>query len=102
MLYANAAAASWYRWRPGLARLVWAVLVVLAVALFAVSLPALYRQLSAPPAAMRTALASLGLSLELYAIYLTALQAVFAIACFVVPVLIVRRKPDDGIVLFVA
>ena len=99
---ANPPIVIWYRRRPVVVRVVWVVTVGLALALFIASLPAMYRQLSAPPVAMRAALRSLGLSLAFYATYLTALQAIFAIGCFVVPALMVRRKPDDGMVLFVA
>ncbi|MFL5803432.1 MAG: hypothetical protein ACJ8CR_17030, partial [Roseiflexaceae bacterium] len=85
-----------------LAQIVWVVVVVLALGLFSAAMPMTYRRLSAPPAAVQTWLAPLGLSLSFYTAYMTALQVVFGIACFVMAAVVIRRKPDDWMGLFVS
>ncbi len=85
-----------------LAQSVWVALVVLALWLFIAAMPMTYRRLSAPPAAVQTWLAQLGLSLSFYTAYMTALQVVFGLACFVMAAVVVRRKPDDRMALFVS
>jgi signal transduction histidine kinase len=79
------------------ARLIWAILVTLLVLLFAVSIPLQYRQLSHPPADIRAQLAHAGLSVDVYAAYLTAIGNVFALVCCVVAALIVLHRPKDRI-----
>ena len=79
------------------ARLVWAALVVYALFLFAVALPAQYRQLSHPPADVRTQLADAGLPPHVYAAALTGVSGALALVCCVVAVLIVRHRPNDRI-----
>src|SRR5207248_1019423 len=86
--------------RLALARAAWVALVTLELALFVASVPALYRQLSAPPEAMRAVLDRLGLSIAGYAVYLTALQVVGGLGCFLVAAAIFRRRSDEGMALF--
>src|SRR5262245_23974980 len=85
-----------------LAQLVWATLVVLALLLFLISIPALYLQLSRPPEALRESLTQAGLSIGIYAVYLDAINVVFGLGSFVVAALIVWRKSDSTIALFVS
>jgi signal transduction histidine kinase len=80
----------------------WSGLVALALALGVVALLARYRQLSAPPADVRADLVALGLAPTVYAGYFVALSVIFGVGCAVVAALIVWRKPDDGMALFVA
>jgi signal transduction histidine kinase len=79
------------------ARLIWATLVTLLVFLFAVSVPLQYRQLSHPPADVRTQLAHAGLSVDVYAVYLTVIGNVFALVCCVVATLIILHRSTDRI-----
>lgn len=79
------------------ARLVWAVLVGQALFLFAASVPAQYNRLSHPPADVQAQLAHAGLSVGLYAAYLTALGVIFALVCCAVAALIIRHRPNDRI-----
>lgn len=83
-------------------RVVWVALVVMALGLFVASIPAMYRQLSAPPEVVHTSLAQLGLSVGFYATYLTILQVVFALGCFVVAAALFWSRSDEGMTLFVA
>ncbi len=79
------------------ARLVWSVLIVQAVFLFAISIPARYNQLSHPPADVRAQLRHVGLSIGDYASYLTAIGCILALVCCTVAALIVRRRTNDRI-----
>src|SRR5947209_14776864 len=79
------------------ARLVWTVLVVQAVILFAVSIPARYNQLSHPPADVRAQLTHAGLSTAFYVSCLTAISCIFALVCCAVAALIVWHRPNDRI-----
>ncbi len=81
------------------ARLAWVLVVSVAVGLFLVATPALYRQRGAPSEAVREGLVRLGLSAGYYAAYYVAVLGIFALVCLVVAVLIARRKPD-GMALF--
>jgi len=85
-----------------LAQLGWGAVVMLALGLFVAAVPALYTQRSVPSEAIRAGLAQAGLSVGVYAAYVTALQIVFALAYFAIAVLILWRKSDDGMALFVA
>lgn len=78
-----------------LARSVWSVLVVFSLGLFFAAVPALYAQRSSPAGDVRVSLERLGLSTDFYAMYVTALLVVFALACFAVAAVISWRKPDD-------
>ena len=79
------------------ARLAWAILVAQAVVLFAAAFPAQYRQLSHPPADVSAQLAHAGLSVHLYAAYLTAVGGIVALVCCCVAALILRHRPHDRI-----
>ncbi|HEU5098271.1 MAG TPA: histidine kinase, partial [Roseiflexaceae bacterium] len=85
-----------------LAQIVWVGVVVLALGLFSAAMPMTYRRLSTPPAAVQTWLAQFGLSLSFYTAYMTALQVVFGLACFVMAAVVVRRKSDDRMALYVS
>jgi signal transduction histidine kinase len=77
-----------------LARLVWSVLTVQAVILFAISIPARYHQLSQPPGDVRTQLTHAGLSTGFYAVYMTATGVILALVCCTVAAVIVRHRTD--------
>lgn len=79
------------------ARLVWSVLIVQAVFLFAASIPARYNQLSHPPADVRAQLTHAGFSTGFYASYLTAIGCIFALVCCAVAALIARHRTNDRI-----
>lgn len=83
-----------------IARLVWLALVAQAIALGTVSAVARYRQLRHPPADVRADLARAGLSPVAYAAVLSTVNALFALVCCAVALLIVRHRPHDRIGLF--
>jgi hypothetical protein len=96
-----------------LARVAWIVVAALAVGLFSAGIPAEFALLHAPcpavpcptgqlpPAGLR-ALQDLGLSLDSFAIYSTAMDVIFAAVCGTVAALIFWRKSDDRMALFAA
>jgi len=67
-----------------------------------VALYARYLRLNAPPDTVRASLTQLGHSTAFYAAYYAVLGAIFAIGCFAIAAVIARRKPDDGMALFVS
>ena len=85
-----------------LARTVWGVLILLALGFFIAAVPALYAHRSSPSETVRAGLGQLGLSGDFYATYVTTLLVVFALVCFTVAAMIVRRKPKDGMAMFVS
>ena len=85
-----------------LAHLACAGLGLAAVALFVVSIPALYSQLGSPPPELVAALARAGVPVTLYAAYLNLVNALFGLVCFSVAALIVWRKPMEKISLVAA
>ncbi|HET7272860.1 MAG TPA: sensor histidine kinase [Rubrobacter sp.] len=85
-----------------IARTLWVALVAPASVLCVVALYARYLMLSAPPDAVRESLAQLGLSTGFYAVYYVVLGTIFGIGCFAVAAVIARRKPNDGMALFVS
>lgn len=96
-----------------LARLGWAALAGLALLLFVLGLPARYdhiRNLSGDdalgagwtPAAIRAALAQLGFSTNFRAIYFVVAAVLVALSTLVVAVVLLWRKSDDGLALFVS
>ncbi|CAN5220131.1 hypothetical protein BH24ACT19_BH24ACT19_05800 [soil metagenome] len=85
-----------------LARTLWGALTLLALGLFVAAVPALYAQHNSPSEDVREGLARLGLSAGFYASYVTALLVVFALVCFTVAAVIARRKPEDGMAMFVS
>ncbi len=96
------------RWLA-IARTAWVAVAVLAASISLAGLPALYEgyhTLSYPeyndPAAVRSNLAALGLSIELYAAYLLALGMILTAACFAVAVVIYWRRSDEPMALFAA
>jgi hypothetical protein len=85
------------------------VIAFLATALSVAGLPALYgefRTLSVYDAGVRarirTNLAEIGLSADLYAAYLLTLGFVLAVVCFTVAVVIFLRRSEEPMALFVA
>jgi signal transduction histidine kinase len=96
-----------------LARAAWMVVAALAVSLFAAGVPAEFALLhdpcptarcttgQLPPAGLR-ALEDLGLSLDTFAVYYAAMDAVFAAVCCTVAALIFWRRSDDRMGLFVS
>ena len=85
-----------------LARVAWALAVLLALTLFLAAVPALYLQYSEPPEDVRASLADLGLSGSVYAAFRTLTAALFGLLCFAVAALVVRHKMDDGLRLFIS
>jgi hypothetical protein len=86
-----------------------AVVATLAVALSAAGQPALYAQFRAlamyDPAireTVRANLGQLGLAVDLYAAYLLALGIILALVCFAIAAIIVWRRSDEPMALFVA
>jgi hypothetical protein len=84
------------------ARLVWAALAALGLAVFAAALPLRYAQYGAPPAALRAALDSLGLPLGAYTAYMTGVVSLFPLTFLVVAAAIAWRKSDDPMGLVVS
>jgi hypothetical protein len=96
-----------------LARIVWVVLAVTALALWVISIPPGYAQYltvctqslcqnqQATPA-MVQALHSAGLSLQFYAIYLATLSAAFVLVFCVIGIIIAWRKSRDWMALLVS
>ena len=95
------------------ARMVWVVIVVLAVALWIADNPLNFtqyltvctqtlcqNQLATPD--MVRALHSVGLSLQFYALYLTALSVTSVLFFFAIGVIIAWRKSDDWMALLVS
>jgi hypothetical protein len=78
-----------------LARLVWAVLAALGLAVFAAALPLRYAQYAAPPAAVRAALDSLGLPLDAYTAYMTGMVVLLPLIYLAVAAAIMWRRSDD-------
>src|SRR5262245_53426820 len=96
-----------------LARLVWVAVAGLALLLFVLGIPARYdhiRNLSGSdalgagwtPAAIRSALAQLGLSTDFRAAYSVALAVLVATGALAVAIVILWRKSDDWLALFVS
>jgi signal transduction histidine kinase len=96
-----------------LARLAWAAMAGLALLLFVLGIPARYdhlRNLSGDdalgngwtPAAIRAALAQLGLSTDFRAIYSVVAAVLVALGALVVAVVLLWRKSDDRLALFVS
>ena len=96
-----------------LARTVWVVISVLAVALWIASIPSGYvqyltvctqalcqNQLATPD--MVRSLQSAGLSLQFYALYITSLSIIFVLFFFAIGVIIAWRKSDDWMSLLVS
>ncbi len=101
----------------GVARALWILLALSALALFVASLLAYYQQaltLTAPairdpdhrgmgnPEAMRAALRDLGLSVRFYAAYTTAIFALFGAVYASVGLAIFSRKPNERVALAVS
>jgi len=72
------------------------VAIGLAMAVFLVAVPAVYQRLASPPEAIRTSLAAHGVSIQAYAYYLTAVQVVFGLACFMTAGVIWWQRSSHG------
>jgi signal transduction histidine kinase len=89
-----------------IARVGWVVVVVLALGLLFVSIPAQYGQLVAfsssglDPAAVRANLQELGVSADLYATYLICVSTAAALVWISVGVVIFLRRSEDRMALF--
>lgn len=90
--------------RPGdrLTTLLWSLLLALLACLFAVEVPAIYLHLASPPADVRQALAESGVSVEAYALYMTALQALFGVVCLAAAATLSVRLPRSPFVRLVS
>ena len=96
-----------------LARLAWVAMASLALLLFLLGIPARYDHLHNlsgddalgsgwAPAAIRTALAQLGLSVDFRATFILVTAVCVTVGSLAVAVVIVWRKSDDGLALFVS
>ena len=83
------------------ARVACVAIAVLALLRFAVAIPSYYVQLSAPPDAVRTGLAQLGISASSYAAFRVALAILFVLVYYAVAGAIFWRKPGYRVALFV-
>jgi hypothetical protein len=93
-------------------RVIWVVIVTLTLGFFLASLPAHYRQLITATDTPQTwvqlsltqagVLASLGLPLQIYAVYLLSLQIAVVTVFTSLSFLIFWRRSDDGIAIFVS
>jgi hypothetical protein len=95
--------------RLAITRVVWVAASLLAVTLFVAGLPLLYDEFQElriyPPGerdAVQAQLIQLGLSVDLFAAYQLALTIIVAVAYFAVAAVIVWRKSDEPMALFVA
>jgi hypothetical protein len=75
---------------------------VVALGGFVTSVPLRYAELAHPAAAVRVALAELGLSASAYALYNVALDTIFVSVFAVVGTVIFWRRSDDPVALLVA
>lgn len=75
------------------------VLFLIELVLFVLAVPAYYQRLARPPEAVVAALAGSGVSVGLYAAYLTVVIALFSLGCFVVAGLIFWRQRTSGTAL---
>jgi hypothetical protein len=89
------------RWLP-FARVAWVAVAVAALGGFVTSVPLRYAELAHPAAAVRVALAELGLSASAYALYNVALDTIFVSVFAVVGTVIFWRRSDDPVALLVA
>jgi hypothetical protein len=85
-----------------LARLVWVAVAVVVLGTFASSVPARYADLAHPAAGVRAALAELGLSPGVYALYNVALDTIFVSVFAAVAIVIFWRRSEDPMALLVA
>jgi hypothetical protein len=85
-----------------LARAAWVAVAVVALGVFAISVPARYAQLSHPSASVRAALSEVGLSTGGYALYNVTLDTVFVSVFAVVASVIFWRRSGDPVALLVA
>lgn len=94
-------------------RLIWFVVTFLALGIFITGIPVRYEQLlTAVPEAVRaykqlspaafTALQQLGISINFYATYITALEIIFTFAYSAIAVVIFWRKSNEGFIIFVS
>lgn len=99
----NAAAAPGLtgRWLSSL-RLAWIVITVLALGIFLAGIPARYQQLLDAAAGNQPVMLDLGLSPNLYASYLIALDLILVLTPIAVASLIVWRKSDSPMAILVA
>jgi signal transduction histidine kinase len=75
---------------------------VLALARFVAGLPPHYRQLAMPDSRLRADLAALGVTADLVAAYTLVTELVFAAGFLAVAAVLVWRRSDDWLALFVA
>jgi hypothetical protein len=83
-------------------RTVWALLALLALGVFAASIPTRLDQLLGIAAANHAALAQLGLSELALAWYIVALDSIATAIAAIIALVIFARRPDDRMTLFVS
>ena len=83
-------------------RLAWAAVAVLTFGLFVSGIPPRFDQLLRIATEYKPALLELGLSVEFYAAYVTALDLAIVMTHFAIAAVIFWRAPDDRMALFVS
>jgi len=80
----------------------WCVFAILAAAFFLIETTLTYNDLANPSQHLLQNLADLGWSVQVHAIFLTALRLLFGLTHFVIAGLIIYKRPDENIAIFVA
>jgi signal transduction histidine kinase len=81
---------------------VWLVVTVPLLALFVLSVPAVYARKQTPPPEVRAGLDQLGVAISWYATWWSVTLLAFATVCIFVAILIVWRRPRETVAWFVA
>jgi len=90
-----------FRWQR-FNQIAWALFTLLALGFFFWEVSTAYRELLNPPPEMRANLAQLGLGVQAHAFYLTGLRSVFMLVHLIIAGMIILRRPNERITIFVA
>ena len=80
----------------------WVAFTMLAAAFFLIEIGVMYDDLAHPSATLMKDLANLGWSVQTHAIFLITLRLIFGLTHFVIAGLIIYRRPNENIAVFVA
>lgn len=80
----------------------WVAFTLLAAAFFLIEIGMMYDDLAHPSASLLKDLANLGWSAEAHAIFLITLRLIFGLTHFVIAGLIIYKRPNETIAVFVA
>lgn len=80
----------------------WLVFTLLAAAFFLIEIGMMYDDLAHPSASLLKDLANLGWSVQAHAIFLITLRLIFGLTHFVIAGLIIYKRPNENIAVFVA